>query len=57
MSKVTTCPERFERERLQPILVAGDTFPAILSAEYISERFKKTKIDLLYHVAFCDLLK
>ena len=57
MSEVTAHPERFEREPLQPILVAGDTFQAILSAEYIPEQFKKTTIDLLCHLAFCDLLK
>ena len=57
MSEVTTCSERLERERLQPTLVAGDTSQAILSAEYIPERYKKTGIDLLHHVAFCDLLK
>ena len=57
MSEVTTCSERLERERLQPTLVTGDTSQAILSAEYIPERYKKTGIDLLHHVAFCDLLK
>ena len=57
MSEVATCPERFEREPLQPILVAGDTFQAILSAEYIQEQFKKTTIDPLYPLGLRDLLK
>ena len=57
MSEVTTRPEGFEREPLQPILVAGDTFQAILSAEYIPEQFRKTTIGLLYPLGLCDLLK
>ena len=57
MSEVTTCPERYGREPLQPILVAGDTFQAILSTEYIPEQFRKTKIGLLYPLGLCDLLK
>ncbi len=57
MSEVTTCPEHVELERLQPTLVAGDTFQAILSAEYIPERFKKTTISPLYRLGFRDLLK
>ena len=57
MSKVTTCPERVELEQLQPILVAGDTFQAILSAEYIPEQIKKTRVDVLYPLGLRDLLK
>ena len=57
MSEVTTCPEAFELERLQPTLVASDTFQAILSAEYIPEQFKKTPIGSLYPLGFLDLLK
>jgi hypothetical protein len=41
MSEVTACPEHFDLERLQPILVAGDTFQAVLSAECIPEQSKK----------------
>ena len=57
MSEVTICPERFELGRLQPTLVASDTFQAILSAEYIPEQFKKTPIGPLYLLSFRDLLK
>ena len=42
---------------VQPILVAGDTFQAILSAEYIPEQFKKTRMDLIYPLGLRDLLK
>ena len=57
MAEVTACPEPFELEQLQPTLVAGDTFQAILSAEYIPEQFKKTPISPHYHFGFRDLLK
>ena len=57
MSEVTTCPERVELEQLQPILVVGDTFQAILSAEYIPEQIKKTRFDVLYPLGLRDLLK
>ena len=56
MAEVTTCPERFGLERLQPTLVAGDTFQAILSAEYIPEQFKKTPISPHFRLGFRDLL-
>ena len=57
MTEVTACPERFELERLQPTLIAGDTFQAILSAEYIQGQSKRTPFKPLYHLGFCDILK
>ena len=57
MAEVTACPKDFDLERLQPILVAGDTFQAILSAEYIPEQFKKVPIGILYRLGFQDILK
>ena len=57
MSEVTACPKDFDLERLQPILVAGDTFQGILSAEYIPEQFKKVPIGILYRLGFQDILK
>ena len=57
MADVTVCPKDFDLERLQPILVAGDTFQSILSAEYIPEQLKKEPIGLLYRLGFQDILK
>jgi hypothetical protein len=57
MAEVTACPENFDRERLQPILIAGDKFQAVLSAEYIPRKFKKVPIGSLRYLAFCDILK
>ena len=57
MAEVTAGPERFGLERLQPTLVAGDTFQAILCAEHIPEQFKKTPISPCYLLGFRDLLK
>jgi len=57
MAEVTACSEDFDLERLQPILVAGDTLQAILSADCIPEQYKKEPIGSLYHVGFRDMLK
>ena len=57
MAEVKACPENFDPERLQPILVTGDTFQAVLSAEYIPGQFKKEPIGSLYNLGFRDLLK
>jgi len=57
MAEVTECPQRFELERLQPILVAGDASQVILSAEYIPGQSKKTPIGCLYPLGFRDILK
>ena len=57
MAEVKACPENFDPERLQPILVAGDTFQAVLSAEYIPGQFKKEPIKSLFNLGFRDLLK
>jgi len=57
MAEVTARPERLELERLQPTLIAGDTFQAILSAECIPGQPKRTQIKSLYHIGFCDILK
>ena len=57
MTEVTACPEPFELERLQPTLIAGDTFQAILSAEYIPGQSKRTPINPLYRLGLCDILK
>ena len=56
MGEVKGCPENFDPERLQPILVAGDTFQAILSAEYIPGQFKKEPIGSLFNLGFRDIL-
>jgi hypothetical protein len=57
MAEVTACPERFELERLQPTLIAGDTIQAVLSAEYNPGQSKRTPINSLYRLGFCDILK
>jgi len=57
MAEVTAHPERLELARLQPTLIAGDTFQAILSAECILGQPKRTQIKSLYHIGFCDILK
>jgi len=57
MAQVTACPEGFELEQLQPILIAGDTFQAILSANYIQRQSKRTPIGSLYGLGFVDILK
>ena len=57
MAEVTACPKDFGLERLQPILVAGDAFQAILSTECIPEQSKKEPIGSLYHLGFSELLK
>jgi len=57
MAEVKACPQNFELERLQPILVAGDTFQAILSAECIPEQQDKAPIGSLFTLGFRDILK
>ena len=57
MAEVATCPEDFALERLQPILVAGDAFQAILSADCIPEQSKKEPIGSPYRLGFSELLK
>lgn len=57
MAEVTTCPENFDLERLQPMFVAGGTLQAILSAEWIPEQSKKAPIGFLYFLGFGDILK
>ena len=57
MAEVTTCPENFDLERLQPIFVAGDTSQTVLSAKCIPEQSKKTPIGLVYYLGFGDVLK
>ena len=57
MAEVKACPENFDLERLQPILVAGDMFKAVLSAECIPEQYKKTPIGSLFTLGFRDVLK
>jgi len=57
MAEVTACPKQFDVERLQPILVAGDTSQAVLSAECIPEQSKKEPIGSLFPLSFRDLLK
>jgi len=57
MAEVTARPEGFELERLQPTLITSDTFQAILSAEYIPGQPKRTPINTLYLLGFCDILK
>ena len=57
MAEVAACPKDFALERLQPILVAGDAFQAILSAECIPEQSKKEPIGPLFRIGFSDLLK
>ena len=57
MAEVTECPKDFDLERLQPILVAGDTSQAILSAECIPEQSRKEPIGCVYRLGLCDILK
>ena len=57
MADVKECPEDFDLERLQPILVAGDTSQAILSAECIPEQSRKEPIGSVYRLGLCDVLK
>ena len=57
MAEVAACPKDFDLERLQPTLVAGDAFQAILSAECIPEQSKKKPIGSLYRIGFSELLK
>ena len=57
MAEVTACPKDFDLERLQPILIAGDAFQTILSAECIPEQSKKEPIGSLYYLGFSELLK
>ena len=57
MAEVTACTKDFNLKRLQPILVAGDTFQAILNAECIPEQSKKEPIGSLYRLGVSDLLK
>lgn len=56
MAEVKACPENVDPERLQPTLVAGDTFQAVLSAEYIPGQSKKEPIGSLYNIGFRDIL-
>jgi len=57
MAEVKACPQNFDLERLQPILVAGDTFQAVLSAECIPEQYKRAPIGSLFPIGFRDILK
>jgi len=57
MAEVKACSENFDPERLQPIVVAGDTFKAVLSAECIPEQYKKAPIGFLFPIGFRDILK
>ena len=56
MADVKECPEDFDLERLQPILVAGDTSQAILSAECIPEQSRKEPIGSVYRLGLSDVL-
>ena len=57
MAEVKICPRNFDLERLQPILVAGDTFQAVLSADCIPEQYKRVPIGSLSSLGFYDILK
>ncbi len=57
MAEVTECPKDFDLERLQPILVAGDTLQAVLSAECIPEQSKKEPIGSVYRLGLSDILR
>jgi hypothetical protein len=57
MAEVTACPKDFDLERLQPILVAGDTLQAVLSADCIPEQCKKEPIGPLYRAGLHHILK
>ena len=57
MAEVTECPKDFVLERLQPILVAGDTLQAVLSAECIQKQYKKEPIGSVNRLGLCDILK
>jgi len=57
MAEAIACPKDFGLDRLQPTVVTGDTFQAVLSAEWIPEQFKKEPIGSVYHLGFCEILK
>ena len=57
MAEVPERPKDFDLERLQPILVAGDTLQAILSMECIPGQSKKEPIGSVYRLGLSDILK
>ena len=57
MAKVAISPKDFDLERLQPRLIAGNAFQAVLSMECIPEHFKKKPIGSVYRHHFYDILK
>ena len=56
MAGVIACPKDFDLERLQPTLVVGDTFQAVLSAEWIPEQCKKEPIGSVYRRGIREIL-